>query len=397
MGLDNYIEMEQKFGPGCYSLKNFRIEKGIGVYLYSSDGTKYLDFMSGHGVAILGHSHPNIVKAIKDQVEKLITLHSSYPTEIRAEFYKLMSEIAPKGLNRIFMCNSGTEAIEGAMKLALACNRQNKKPNIVAMKRAFHGRTLGALSLTFNPEYRGAFEGLLYPPMKFASFDKIESVKECIDENTIAVITELVQGEGGVYPASVEFAKQLREICTEKSKLLIVDEVQSGMGRTGKMFACQHYGIVPDILCTAKGTGSGVPLGTVISREDLWSNIHQGEHASTFGGNALAAAAGVATIKTLLKDNIPENAQKMGSILMKKLKELPQDKIREIRGLGLMIGIQMKTKSAPYIRYCQDQDHVLFLPAGMPVLRMLPPLIINEEHINIAVNAVKNSLENAEK
>lgn len=395
--MDNFIEMELKYGPGCYSLKNFRIERGEGVYLYSSDGTKYLDFMSGHGVAILGHSHPALVQAIKDQCEKLITLHASYPTQIRAEFYKLMAEIAPKSLNKVFMVNSGTEAIEGAIKLALASNRQIKKPNIVAMKRAFHGRTLGALSVTFNPDYRGAFEGLLHTQMKFASFDKIESVKEYIDENTVAVITELIQGEGGVYPASLEFAKQLRELCTEKSKLLIVDEVQSGMGRTGKMFACQHYGIEPDILCTAKGTGGGVPLGTIISREDIWSNIHQGEHATTFGGNALAAAAGVATIKTLLKDNIPDNAQKMGAILMKKLKDLPQDRIREIRGLGLMIGIQMKTKSAPYIKYCQDNGHVLFLPAGMPVLRMLPPLIITEEHIDIAVNAVKQSLENAEK
>lgn len=390
--MDPLIETEKKYGSGLYSLRPFRIERGEGVYLYSNDGTKYLDFMSGHGVACLGHKNPSLVRAIKEQADKLITLHSSYPTEVRARFLEKMAEITPKPLSRTFMVNSGTEAVEGALKLALANRREVKNPNIVAMKRSFHGRTLGSLAMTFNPKYRRAFQETLNPYIRFASFNDIEDVKEKLDENTVAIITELVQGEGGVYPASPKFAKQLRELCTEKDILFIADEVQTGFGRCGEFFACDHYKVLPDILCTAKGTGGGFPMGTIVSTPEIFKMIKKGEHASTFGGNPLAAAAGLATIDYIQNNNVIGNVKAMSNILFERIGELPDEMIREVRGLGLLIGIQLRKRAGSYLRYCAMKRQVLFLPAGMTVLRMLPPLIITESNVDKAIDAVGTAL-----
>ncbi len=390
--MNNFIELEQKYSSGLYTLKPFIIENGEGVYLYTKDGKKYLDFMSGHGVACLGHSHPNLIKAINSQAKKVITLHSSYPSELRAKHFKLLADISPKKMTKSFLVNSGTEAIEGAIKLALANNRDIKNPNIIAMKRSFHGRTFGSLSLTFDPMKKKPFLPYLNPNIKFGSFNNLDSVRSLIDENTIAIITELVQGEGGVHPASINFAKGLRELCSEKDILLIIDEVQTGMGRCGEMFACQHYKIEPDIMCVAKGIAGGVPMGAVISSEEIYSKIKKGEHASTFGGNLLAVSASIATIETLNEENLPDNAKKMGNLIIDELNKLSQEKIREIRGLGLLIGIQFKAKMAPYLKYSQEKDNILFLPAGMTVLRMLPPLIINESHVTQAISSINSAL-----
>jgi len=376
--MDEFIEYEKNYGSGIYSVKDFRIDHGSGVYLYTTDGRKILDFNSGHGVANLGHCHPNIVKAIKEQAEKLLTLHSAFPIESRAKFFKAMSIILPNGLNKVFITNSGTESVEGAIKVALVNKKNITKPNIVAMKRSFHGRTLGSLSLTFNPDYRKGFSPRLYPNVKFASYNNVDSVKESIDENTIAVILEFVQGEGGVYPATEEFAKGLRELCTSKDVLLIDDEVQAGMGRCGKFFACQQFNVVPDIMACAKGIAGGVPMGAVVAREDLWAKFGKGEHASTFGGNPLAAAAASAAINTYIDEKIPENAEKMGILLRKQLQTLVDkypEIVREVRGLGLLNGLQFKNKVAQYLGYCEEHD-LLLLNAGMTVLRLLPHLIL---------------------
>jgi acetylornithine/LysW-gamma-L-lysine aminotransferase len=394
--MDELIEFERNYGSGIYSVKDFRIDHGSGVYLYTADGRKLLDFNSGHGVANLGHCHPNVVKAIKDQSEKLLTLHSAFPIEARARFFKTMSTILPSGLNKIFITNSGTESVEGALKVALVNKKNITNPNIIAMKRSFHGRTLGSLSLTFNPDYRKSFTPMLYPNVKFASYNNVDSVKELIDENTIAVILEFVQGEGGVYPATEDFAHGLRELCTTKDVLLIDDEVQAGMGRCGRFFACQQFNVVPDIMCCAKGIAGGVPMGAVVSREDLFAKFGKGEHASTFGGNPLAAAASVATLNTLISEKIPENAEKMGIILRKHLQNLVDkypEVVREVRGLGLLNGLQFKNKVAQYLGYCEEHD-LLLLNAGMTVLRLLPPLIIKEEHINFAVNCIEEAIKN---
>ncbi|MHA1820666.1 MAG: aspartate aminotransferase family protein [Promethearchaeota archaeon] len=391
---DELIITEKIYSSGLYSLKGVRIEKGKGVYLYDDMGNKYLDFMSGHGVACLGHSHPALIKAIREQSEKIITLHASFPTSVRAKFYKLMAEITPKNLTKTFIVNSGTEAVEAALKLAMAYRRDIKNPNIIAMKRSFHGRTMGSLSLTFNPKYRVAFQSFLSKNVRFASFNNIDSIKSMVDENTIAIITELVQGEGGVYPATKEFAQELREFCNEKGLLLIIDEVQTGFGRTGNMFAYEGYNIEPDILCCAKGIAGGVPMGAIVSSEEIFSKIKNGEHASTFGGNPLAVAASVATINELKDKNIPENAAKMGKLInteLLKYKEMFSSVIREVRGKGLLIGLQFKQKAVKYINY-SFQHGVIFIPAGMTVLRMLPPLIINQEHVKIALDTLHNAL-----
>ncbi|MHA1341339.1 MAG: aspartate aminotransferase family protein [Promethearchaeota archaeon] len=392
--MKNLIDIEKKFGSGLYSLKDKVFVRGEGVYLYTDSDEKYLDFMSGHGVACLGHAHPTLIKALEEQSKKIITLHSSYPNETRAKFFELMAEITFKNETKCFMVNSGAEAVEGALKLSLAYNRDKKNPNVIAMKRSFHGRTMGALSLTFNPKYKIPFSTFLSKNVKFASYNNLESIKSLIDDNTACIITEPVQGEGGVFPADKEFLKGLREICDEKDILLIFDEVQTGMGRCGKMFAYEHYDVKPDIISIAKGLGGGFPIGAVVSKDYIWSKIKKGEHASTFGGNPLAAAMAVATIKTLKKDSIPQNSNLLGKYILEKLNKLEFPQVREIRGLGLLIGIQFRTKSFPYIKYCETNEKVLFLSAGISVLRILPPLIIGKKHADKAIEAIQNAISN---
>jgi len=348
--------------------------------------------MSGHGVACLGHAHPVLIKTLEEQSKKLVTLHSSYPNETRAKLFELMAELTFYDETKCFLVNSGTEAVEGALKLALAYNREKKDPNVIAMKRSFHGRTMGSLSLTFNPKYRQPFENFLSKKVKFATYNDLDSVKGLIDENTACIITELVQGEGGVYPADKEFIKGLRELCDEKNILLIFDEVQTGMGRCGKMFAYEQYNVKPDIIAIAKGLAGGFPIGAVVSKQHIWAKLEKGEHASTFGGNPLAASMAIATINTLKEKSLPENANELGKYIIEKLKKISSSSIREIRGLGLLIGIQFKSKSGPYIDYCEKNENVLFLSAGMTVLRMLPPLIIEKIHANEAIKSIENAL-----
>jgi acetylornithine/LysW-gamma-L-lysine aminotransferase len=298
------------------------------------------------------------------------------------------------GLDRVFFCNSGTEAVEAAFKFARI---STGRKNFIAAMRAFHGRTYGSLSATFNKKYREGFEPLL-PGVSHVSYNNIEALDKAVNEETAAVILEVVQGEGGVYPASLEYIQAARRICDERGALLIVDEIQTGFGRTGKMFAVQHYGVTPDLLTCAKSLAGGVPMGAVLIGANI-KNLVPGVHGSTFGGNPLSCAAANAALDVILGEDLPGQAAAKGAYLMEKLKKIESPNIREVRGMGLMIGIEMKQKVTPYIKALQEKK-IIALNAGMTVIRLLPPLVITYEQIDHVVDVLTevltSEMQNAE-
>jgi len=384
------LENEKRFNPKLYSKKGFIITYGQGALVYDTQGKEYIDCIGGHGIANVGHSHPRLIEAIKEQVDNLTISENALPVESRAILLKKLAELTPKPLTQTFLTNSGTEAVECALKIVLANKREIKKPEIISMKRAFHGRTLGSLSLTFDMKYRKPFMPFLNQDVKFASFGKIDSVKELVSDNTVAIICEMVQGEGGVHPAPKEFPKQLRELCDEKDIVFIIDEVQAGLGRTGKMFAFENYDVVPDIMCLAKSLGGGLPIGATISSEELFDNLKKGEHYSTFGGNPVACAAANAVLDILIDEKLPENAKKQGDKILSELAKIAENSkiIRDVRGLGLMMGIECRKKVADIVQSCENKG-LLVLIAGLTVIRMLPPLVINDQQANKILEILK--------
>ncbi|MGQ4872459.1 MAG: aspartate aminotransferase family protein [Promethearchaeia archaeon] len=384
------IELEKKYHTKLFPKKNFVIERGKGALLYDSEGKEYIDCIAGHAVLNIGHSHPKFIEAVKAQLEKLIMISPGTPVEARARLLEKLISITPKELNQAFLSNSGAESVECALKLVLAANRDKKSPEIITFKRDFHGRTLGALAMTFNMKYRKPFLSWLSPHVKWASFGNIESVKELINDNTVAIFTEFIQGEGGVHPAPKEYVKELRELCNEKDIILVADEVQTGFGRTGKMFSFEHYDIVPDVICMAKAIAGGLPMGATVASENLFNKMEVGEHNTTFGGNPLVCAAANAAIEIIISEKLVENSAKMGEKALSKLMEL-KDKnqiIRDVRGLGLMIGIEYKKKVREMIQKAQELG-VLVLNAGLTVIRLLPPLVINEEQMDRVLEVIQ--------
>jgi len=381
MNAQEIIEIETRHTSGTYIKQPIVIVSGLGASLFDLDGVEYLDCSSGHGVANLGHAHPKIAEAIYKQAAKLITLFETFPNDQRAELMQKMTSLVD-GLDRVFFCNSGTEAVEAAFKFARI---STGRKNIVAAMRAFHGRTYGSLSATFNKKYREGFEPLV-PGFSHVAFNSIEALEKAVTAETAAVILEVVQGEGGVYPANLEYMQAARRICDERGTLLIVDEIQTGFGRTGKMFAIQHFGVMPDLLTCAKSLAGGVPMGAVLIGRKV-KNLTPGVHSSTFGGNPLACAAAVAALTVMEEEGLPAQAEAKGKYLIEKLKYIHPSNIREVRGLGLMIGIEMKQKVAPYIKILQEK-RVIALNAGMTVIRLLPPLVISYEQIDHLVNVL---------
>lgn len=384
--LDKFSELieKEKFHHPIFSKKDFVSIKGKGTILYDQTGKEYIDCVGGHAVMNIGHSHPRFIQVMTNQLDKLMMVPPDFPSEERANLLIKLNEITPKHLSQVFLCNSGTESIEAAIKLILCAKREKRKPEIIAFKRAFHGRTLGSLALTHNMRYRKPFLSWLTPNVKFASFGEIESVKELINENTVGIFCELIQGEGGIHIAPDEFPRELREICSENDIILAIDEVQTGFGRTGKMFAFEHYGIEPDILCLAKAIAGGFPMGATISTEEIFNQVHSGEHGTTYGGNPFACAAANAVIDIIIEEKLVENAAKQGEKILSNLKEFSEKTgkiIREIRGKGLMIGIDYRIKVKELIQKAQEQG-VLFLNAGLTVIRLLPPLVINENQVD---------------
>ena len=384
--MEHIAEIENKYTSGVYAKQTLTIVRGQGASLFDENGVEYLDCSSGHGVANLGHAHPKIAEALYKQANTLITLFETFPNDQRAMLMEKITGLIP-GMDRVFFCNSGTEAVEASFKFARI---STGRKNIIAAMRAFHGRTFGSLSATFNKKYREGFEPLL-PGVSHVSYNNIEALEKAVNEETAAVILEVVQGEGGVYPASLEYVQAARRICDERGALLIIDEIQSGFGRTGKMFAVQHFGVTPDLLTCAKSLAGGVPMGAVLIGPNV-KNLTPGVHGSTFGGNPLSCAAANAALDVMKDEDLPGQAAAKGAYLMEKLKALQSPNIREVRGLGLMIGIEMKQKVAGYIKALQERK-IIALNAGMTVIRLLPPLVITYEQIDHLVDVLADVLK----
>ncbi len=383
--MDAYA-VETRHGAGVYAKQPITIVRGQGALLFDEQGNVYLDCTSGHGVANLGHAHPKVAAAIAKQAQRLITLFETYPNDQRAALMLKLTSLTP-GLDRVFFCNSGAEAVEASLKFSRLSTGRKR---ILAAKRAFHGRTYGALSATYAARYRQGFEPLV-PEIEHVTYNDPEGLEKAMDERVAAVILEVVQGEGGIHPATPEFLQTARRLCDQYDALLIFDEIQSGFGRTGKMFAYQHYGIRPDILTCAKSLAGGVPMGAVLLGERV-RNLAPGVHGSTFGGNPLSCAAALAAIQAIEEEDLPRQAAEKGHYLMERLRRLPSPLIREVRGLGLMIGIELKRKVAPYLRALQSH-RVLALNAGMNVLRLLPPLVITYEQLDWLLQALTEVLQ----
>ena len=385
MNANEIIEIENKHTSGVYVKQRLTIVRGQGASLFDADDVEYLDCSSGHGVANLGHAHPKIAEALCKQASTLITLFESFPNDQRAMLMEKITSLVP-GLDRVFFCNSGTESVEAAFKFARI---SSGRKNIVAAMRAFHGRTYGSLSATYNKKYREGFEPLV-PGFSHVPYNKIEALENAVNEETAALILEVVQGEGGVYPATQEYIQAARRICDERGALLIVDEIQTGFGRTGKMFAIEHFGVTPDLLACAKSLAGGVPMGAVLIGHGV-KNLTPGVHGSTFGGNPLACAAALAALSVMEEEDLPHQAFVKGAYLMDQLKKIESPNVREVRGLGLMIGIELKHKVAPYLKVLQEK-RVIALNAGMTVIRLLPPLVITYEQIDMLVETLTEVL-----
>lgn len=377
------IELERKYHTKLFPKKDFVITKGKGALLYDKRGNEYIDCVSGHAVLNIGHSHPKFIEAMKNQLEKIVMVPPGFPVEERALLLEKLANITPKSLTQSFLSNSGTEAIETAIKLVLSANRDKKNPEIIAFKKGFHGRTLGSLAMTHNMKYRKPFMTWLSPHVKYASFGDIDSVKELVNNNTVAVFYENIQGEGGVHPAPDDFPKALRELCDNKDLILVDDEVQTGFGRTGKMFAFEHYGIIPDVVCMAKAIAGGLPMGATIASEELYNKFQIGEHNTTFGSNPFVCAAANIVIEIIQEEKLVENSAKQGAKIISNLQNFAEDCdiIRDIRGKGLMIGVEYRKKINELINKAEKLG-VLVLNAGLTVVRLLPPLIINDAQVN---------------
>lgn len=385
---------EDEFMGNLYQRFPVTIEKGLGSHVWDTDGKEYIDCMGGYGVALVGHRNERVVNALKAQLEKIITVHSSIYNKTREEFLKTLIGVAPKGLSQVHLNNSGAEAIEAAIKFA---RKFSRKKGMVAMTGSYHGKTMGALSLTFNPKYRKMFQPLV-EKTSFAKFGDIESLRSTIDEDTGFVILEPIQGESGINVAPDGFLQDVRKLCDEKGILLIFDEIQDGLGRTGRMWASEHWNTIPDIMCLAKGIAGGVPMGATLVKPEILSVMSKGEHSSTFGGNPLSCAAGIAALQALTQDGLIQNAEKMGKIFHDGLESLKEKHsiIREVRGKGLMIGIELKFEIKD-ILLDGIKNGILLLYSGRNILRLLPPLVISEDDITKVLETLDSLLSKEEQ
>lgn len=393
MTTQEYMELGDKYFVHTYKRYKIVMDKAKGVYIYDADGKKYLDFASGIGVASLGYGNKKYTDAIKSQIDKIMhtsNLFYNEPAVLAAE--KL---VKASGLEKAFFTNSGAEAIEGALKMAkrYAYDRDGKSDHeIIAMGHSFHGRTMGALALTGNEHYQKPF-GPMISGIKFAEYNDLDSVKALVNDKTCAIILEPVQGEGGIYPADKEFIEGIRKICDEKDILMICDEVQCGMGRTGEMFAFQNYNVKPDIIASAKALGCGVPVGAFVAGKKCCNSLVPGDHGTTYGGNPLVTSAVNAVFDIYEEENILENVKNVGAYLEEKLDELVNENKNIVlrRGKGLMQGLVLKTPVGDTINKAIEKGLLVISAAGN-VLRLLPPLIITKENVDEMINILKECI-----
>ena len=383
---DNYL-------GNLYQRFPVTIEKGQGSHVWDVNNKEYIDCMGGYGVALVGHRNERVVNAIKAQIGKILTVHSSFYNKTREEFLENLIKVAPKGLSQVHLNNSGAESVEAAIKFA---RKFSGKKGMVAMKGSYHGKSMGALSLTFNPKYRESFQPLV-EKVSFSSYGNIDELRDTVDKDTAFVILEPIQGESGIHVPPDSFLQDVRKLCDENKILLIFDEIQSGLGRTGSMWAADHWKTVPDVMCIAKGIAGGVPMGVTLVRPDILSVMKKGEHSSTFGGNPLSCAAGTATIQALTQDGLIENAKDMGQKFQRGLDELKSKHkiIREVRGKGLMIGVELKFEVKDILME-GIKNGLLLLYSGRNILRFLPPLVISEEDVTKTLKILDMLLTNEE-
>jgi acetylornithine/LysW-gamma-L-lysine aminotransferase len=376
-------DIETQYTSGLYTKRPITIVRGEGARVWDSDGREYIDCVGGQGTANIGHANQAVAEAIYNQARTIISCQEMFYNDQRARLLERLIQIAPNGLTRAYLCNSGTEAVEAALKFA---RLKTGRKEIVAMMRGFHGRTMGALSATWEKKYREPFEPLV-PGFKHVAFNDLAALDAVVTDQVAAVILEVVQGEGGVRPGKPEFLLGAQRICRERGAMLILDEVQTGFGRTGEMFACQHYGLEPDLLCLAKSIAGGLPMGATLIGERI-GQLPPQVHGSTFGGNPLTCAASLAALKYIEENHLPDRAAELGTWFLTRLKQIQAPVVREARGLGLMIGIELKQKVTPYLQALMMKG-VLALPAGLTVMRFLPPLVITQEQLSRVADAVE--------
>jgi acetylornithine/LysW-gamma-L-lysine aminotransferase len=365
-----------------FSEKPIQIVEGDGAYVYDDSGTEYLDMGASYACVPLGHGHEAVQSAVADQLSRLTYVQASYPVEIRTELYERLAETAPGDVDNTWLCNSGTEANEAALKFARSATGNSK---IIATKRGFHGRTMGALATTWKDKYKKPYEPLI-GDVEFVPYDDPDAMADAVDEETAAVIVEPIQGEGGINPASTEFLQRTREETADSDAALIFDEVQTGLGRTGSLWASEKADVVPDMITSAKGLGNGLPIGATLCRD--WIADNYGSHASTFSGGPVISAAAQATVSTIVGEGVPDHAAETGEYLRAELESEVGDDVREIRGEGLMIGIEVKRGANRLLRDLAIDHQLLALPAGRTVVRLLPPLTLTKSEADEAVEAL---------
>lgn len=383
------MNSEDEFLGHLYQRFPIVIDRGKGAKVWDDAGKEYIDCMAGYGVALVGHCNDRVVNAIKDQVEKLMVCHMSTYNTARSIMLKKLSKVVPTGLDKFFLSNSGAEAVETALKFS---RKFSGKPGVISMNGGYHGKTLGALSVTSSEKYRRPFEPLL-DHIKFVPYGNTQKLIDMIDDKTGTVILEPVQGESGIIVPPPGFIQEVREICSKHSILLIFDEIQSGFGRTGKMWAAENWNTIPDIVCVAKGIAGGFPMGLTITKPEIIESMKVGEHSSTFAGNPLACAAASASIDALLLDGLIDNSAKTGKYFKELLLGLKEKHkiVREVRGLGLMLALELRF-DVRNILMDGISNGILMLYSGRNIIRLLPPLVIDRELISSFVTTLDRSL-----
>ena len=390
MNQEEILALEDRHTSGVYGKREVAIVRGLGARVWDGDGREYIDCSSGYGVANIGHCHPRVVEALAQQSQTLLACPEFVYNDMRAKLQAKLVSILPDGLDRVYLCNSGAEANEAALKFARVATG---KTEVIATVKGFHGRTMGALSATWKKEYKKMFEPLI-PGFSHVPYNNLDKLEAAITENTAAIIVEAVQGEGGVRPSKDGYLQGIRDLCDQHNIMMIVDEVQTGFGRTGEWFACNHYGVVPDLLTMGRSLAGGVPMGAVALSVRV-QGLKPGHHGSTFGGNPLICAAALANIEAFQSENIVERAAEMGDYWLDQLRQIDSKWIREVRGLGMMIGIELKTRVMPLLRALQARG-VVAMPAGPTVLRLLPPSVISKEDIDQVVSDIMAVLAEVE-
>jgi len=365
-----------------YNKKPITIEAGDGMYLRDDSGTEYLDMGGSYACVPLGHGHDAVQSAVGEQLSKLTYVQATYPVASRESLYGTLADAAPGDIDNVWLCNSGTEANEAALKFARAATGST---TFVASMRAFHGRTMGSLSLTWKDKYKKYYEPML-EDVEFVPYNDSEALAEAVDEDTAGVMLEPIQGEGGINPATTEFLETAREATEDAGAALSVDEIQTGLGRTGRLWNCERTGVVPDMVTSAKGLANGLPVGATLCQE--WIAEDYGSHASTFGGNPVIAAAADATVSTIREEGLADHAADVGAYLRDQIERELGDAVREVRGEGLMIGIEIKGNSSAVLRDLAIEHGILALPAGRTVVRLLPPLVAERPHADRVVDAL---------